>query len=89
MADRRDAGDVAQAPATGPAPPSKYALPDATRERVRNLYALLGLKSRPCTKCGRMIWLSMGARGRVMPFTDDAVSHFADCPRADEFRRKP
>jgi hypothetical protein len=40
-----------------------------------------------CKACGRTIWfLKMEKSGKLNPITDDCVSHYADCPKAKEFR---
>lgn len=57
------------------------------RANIQRLYAVMGLAQKNCDACGRAIWFVRTERGRFAPFTDDGVSHFADCPKADELRR--
>jgi hypothetical protein len=43
-----------------------------------------------CKACGRTIWMvRMKSTGKFNPITADGISHFADCPKSSEFRRKP
>jgi len=58
----------------------------ALRENIRKLFDMLG-ESRPCKKCGRKIWFVKSKNGKAMPVTDEALSHFADCPGANGFRK--
>lgn len=65
-----------------------YALPEETRARIAKMLTLVASEVRRCKRCGRTIYmLPMAKTGKVNPFTDDAVSHFSDCPNAEEFRR--
>lgn len=47
---------------------------------------LIGKKSR-CTACGRVIWFVPSKKGGAMPVTNEMKSHFADCPKANQFRK--
>jgi hypothetical protein len=65
-----------------------YALDDKARRQVRAMLRLVAVEVRPCKRCGRELFmLKMNNSGNLNPFTDDAVSHFADCPDAASFRR--
>lgn len=65
-----------------------YELPAESRVRVANMLRLItGSGGRPCKRCGRTIWMIAVSTGKQMPFSDNGVSHFADCPNASEFRR--
>lgn len=65
-----------------------YALSPEARDRIGKMLTLVAREVRRCKRCGRTIYmLPMRESGKVAPYTDDAVSHFADCPHADEFRR--
>ena len=66
---------------------SKYALNDKAREQIGRLLDLVSKEKRPCKSCGRMIWLVPMKSGRDNPITDDAVSHFIDCPHREQHRR--
>jgi hypothetical protein len=55
---------------------------------VVRLLKMLAGEPTPCKKCGRPVWfLKMLKSGKMNPFTDEAVSHFADCVAADTFRK--
>lgn len=65
---------------------------DSTAEQLRdNIRKLLGMACgdpTPCRHCGRPVWwLTMLKSGKKNPFTDDGVSHFADCSGAAGFRK--
>jgi hypothetical protein len=62
-------------------------LDEATRERVGRMLDALAEEKRPCRACGRTTWFVRTKAGRLAPYTDDALSHFADCPHADRFRK--
>jgi DNA polymerase III delta prime subunit len=65
-----------------------YALDHRARYAVRAMLNLVAEETRPCRRCGRQIWMvRMKATKKLAPFTDDAVSHFADCPHAKEFKK--
>lgn len=67
--------------------PVDYALGDKARVQIARMLDLITKERRPCTRCGRTIWLVRSAKsGTQMPMTDDAVSHFSDCPHAASFR---
>ena len=59
--------------------PTDYTVPDQIRQRFVRIYKALGLESRPCRLCRRMIYFV----GRN-PHTDDGVPHSVDCPRAGQ-----
>lgn len=62
--------------------------PDDIKARIARMLDVVATERRPCAACGRTIWLVPTAKtGRPAPFTDNAVSHFADCPNADRFRK--
>ena len=39
-----------------------------------------------CKACGADIWWMKTRNGKVAPYTKHGVSHFMDCPKAEEFR---
>jgi len=41
-----------------------------------------------CRGCGATIWWIKTRTGTAAPYTVAGVSHFADCPKSAEFRRK-
>lgn len=40
-------------------------------------------------RCARPLWFVRTKGGAMMPYTTDASPHWADCPGADELRRRP
>lgn len=65
-------------------------MPDATVESLRkNIEALLGQVGEPthCRGCDARIWMVVHRNGRRAPYTGDGLNHFADCPKAKEFKR--
>lgn len=40
-----------------------------------------------CDACGTQVWFLTMRSGKRSPFTEEAVSHFANCPEAGRFRR--
>lgn len=53
-----------------------------------NILALLrniGDKGR-CKGCGSPIYWVRHKNGRVGPYSENGLSHFIDCPKADQFR---
>lgn len=61
----------------------KYRLDEEVRKRFRTVFTAMGAQQRECKLCKRPIWF-LGKN----PFSDDGVSHFADCPEAEKFRRE-
>jgi len=47
----------------------------------------LGIKFTKCKKCGKKILFLPTKSGKQMPVTLGFISHFADCPSANEFRK--
>jgi len=47
----------------------------------------LGIKFSQCKKCGKDILFLETKTGKQMPITCGLISHFADCPNADDFRK--
>lgn len=41
-----------------------------------------------CRGCGKEIWWVTYKSGRKAPITMEALNHFADCEKADRFRKK-
>ncbi len=60
---------------------------DALRSNVRALLDVIGGKSQ-CRACGADIWFVKTKNGKSAPYTAEALSHFADCPKAESFRKK-
>jgi Glu-tRNA(Gln) amidotransferase subunit E-like FAD-binding protein len=66
---------------------SPYALAPEVRERIAKMLTLVAKEVRQCKRCRRTIYmLPMAKTGKLNPFTDDGVSHFSDCPHAEDFR---
>jgi hypothetical protein len=45
----------------------------------------IGDKGR-CKGCGSPIYWVRHKNGRVGPYSENGLSHFIDCPKADQFR---
>lgn len=65
--------------------------PDALdRDRIQAIRAMLGViagSPARCRDCKTEIWFVPTKAGRVTPYTEEAISHFVDCPAASQFRR--
>lgn len=59
---------------------------DKERKNVWRLLDQIADRS-ACKGCGKPIWWVKMRSGKVAPYTDEAINHFADCPMADRFRR--
>ena len=58
------------------------------RAVVLNLLMFLtGDKKSACKGCGAPVWWLMTKRAKRAPYTENALNHFADCPKADTFRK--
>lgn len=40
-----------------------------------------------CKGCGAKIWWVKHKNGKSVPYTDEGLNHFADCPQAGKFKR--
>lgn len=61
----------------------------ATKENVVRMLTMHCGQPVQCKKCGRSQWfLRMAKTGSMNPMTDNALSHYVDCPHAQEFRKK-
>jgi hypothetical protein len=47
----------------------------------------LGIKFSVCKRCGKEILFLTTKTGKIMPVTCGLISHFADCPNANDFRK--
>ena len=60
-------------------------------QTVENLYKILGMIGDVgvCKGCGQnIIWIKNPKSGKLMPIsTANGVNHFADCPKADQFKK--
>ena len=66
---------------------SHYQLDEESQARFEALFKVMGIPPRRCRSCGRAIYFIPTGRGSRVPYTTDGVSHFADCPDANSFRR--
>lgn len=66
----------------------EIALYPAFTNAVVKLFKVIGATPAICKKCGRDIWFVTTRHGKQAPYTPAGISHFADCPHAEEFRRK-
>ncbi|MCC7108004.1 MAG: hypothetical protein IT382_01840 [Deltaproteobacteria bacterium] len=70
------------------APPMRRLTDKQQTERIRALLDQAATFARPCKVCGRPLWFIRTKQAELMPYTDDASPHWADCPGADELRRR-
>jgi hypothetical protein len=63
-----------------------YGTPERMPANIINLLRQIGDPGQ-CQACGALIFWVRTKNGRSMPVSTAAVSHFADCPKADLFRR--
>lgn len=56
---------------------------------VSNIYKLLDQVGDRgvCKGCGKQIWWVVHKSGSKAPYTMEALNHFADCPKADRFKK--
>lgn len=54
-------------------------------DRVRALLKIVGDES-TCRSCSRTIYWVKTRNGKRAPYTDQGISHFADCPNAAKHR---
>ena len=54
---------------------------------IQMLYATLGASPGTCKACGAAIWWVKTKNGKNAPFTAAGLNHFADCPKAKNFRK--
>lgn len=60
---------------------------DTLRLNIRKLLNQIGAEMAVCRGCQAQIWWVTHANGKRAPYTQDALNHFADCPKAGEFRK--
>ena len=57
-------------------------------DRMKSLLGLVARETRPCTRCGAMIYIVHHVKtDRLAPYTSDGINHFLNCPNAAEFRK--
>src|SRR5574341_2176202 len=61
--------------------------PDETRQQIAAKFKLWCNHSMPCAGCGAQMFMFATGKRSLAPFTDQGISHFADCPRGMEFRK--
>jgi ferredoxin len=62
--------------------------PDCTKTAVR-FPIPAGTRPSTCRGCDRTVFWIVTEAGRKMPVDPDGISHFATCPEAASFRRRP
>jgi hypothetical protein len=72
-------------------PPSGLAGPELERWLERRIQLVLeratgGAPVRYCRGCGRNVWWLAMPSGKRAPYTTEGLSHFVDCPQAQQFR---
>jgi len=57
---------------------------------LQNIYLLLNQIGDPglCKGCGKQIWWVTYKSGKKAPITMEALNHFADCPKAKDFKKQ-
>ena len=58
----------------------------AADEEIEILIRKLGTEIVKCSRCGQEIFFLKTKNGKSMPTTLKLISHFADCPNANEFK---
>ena len=72
----------------GNAPEAAVKILEATDEEIENRIIKLGANITDCKKCGKKIFFISTKMGNLMPTNLNLISHFADCPNANEFRKE-
>lgn len=54
-------------------------------ERIKDMLKVLGREG-ACTACGKKIWWVKTKNAKNAPYTEEGINHFADCPKANQFR---
>ena len=57
------------------------------KERLKQILVIVGRPSR-CKGCDAAIYWVTTRRDSLLPYTAEGLPHFADCPKANEFRKK-
>jgi len=57
------------------------------RSSIVAMYKVCGFPEDVCGSCKRKIWFVRTKTGKACPYTNDGISHFADCPDAAGFRK--
>jgi hypothetical protein len=52
------------------------------------IYDLTGLQSGHCRSCGAVIYWGRSPKGKAIPLNHRGMSHFLDCPHANQHSRK-
>jgi len=55
------------------------------QERIKDMLKALGREDK-CKGCGATIWWVRTKNDKPAPYSEAGVNHFADCPKANEFR---
>jgi hypothetical protein len=63
------------------------AMVERKQEALRMLFDKIGDEAK-CDGCGATIYFVRHKNGKKAPYNPDAVSHFATCSHAGEFRRR-
>lgn len=61
----------------------KQAVDEEIEERLRKI----GIEIVFCKRCGKEMFWVKTKNGKSAPITLKLINHFADCPKADEFRK--
>lgn len=56
-------------------------------ERILALLNNVAEFQRDCKACGAPLWFVKHKNGKMAPYTAAGISHFADCPKAAQFKK--
>jgi len=56
-------------------------------DRLKKMLVIVGRPGR-CKGCNQAIYWVTTRRDSLLPYTEEGIAHFADCPDANKFRKK-
>lgn len=56
-------------------------------ERMKRLLIDAAQLRRPCKRCGVTLYFVRHSTGNLVPYTEEGINHFLNCPQASEFRQ--
>jgi len=71
-------------------PYAKQAAEEISGLRTRMLSILRNCAevTRPCKACGKFLYFLKGTSGKLSPYEETGLNHFATCPHAGDFKRR-
>jgi len=69
---------------------AKMAAEEISGMRTRMLAILRNCAevTRPCKACGKFLYFLKGSSGKLSPYEETGLNHFATCPKAADFKRR-